>query len=135
GSATYSGGTFTLTGSGADMWGTADAFRFVRQPLNGDGTIVARVASIENLQAWTKAGVMIRDGVAGGAANAAMIVSAGKGRSFQYRQTAGGLTANVAAAGTAPTWVRLVRAGKLVTASTSSDGAAWTTVGSIALTM
>jgi regulation of enolase protein 1 (concanavalin A-like superfamily) len=137
GSTTYSSGTFTLKGSGADMWGAADAFQFAGQPLTGDGTIVARVASVENVQSWTKAGVMIRDGVTAGAVNAAMIVSAGKGLSFQYRKTAAGLTANVAAAGTAPIWVRLVRAGSAVTASTStsSDGTAWTTVGSITLTM
>lgn len=135
GSTTYSSGTFTVKGSGADIWGSADAFQFARQPLTGDGTIVARVASVENVQAWTKAGVMVRGDAAAGAAYAAMIVSAGKGLSFQYRKTAGGLTANVAMAGTAPRWVRLVRAGNAVTASTSSDGAAWTTVGSIALTM
>jgi regulation of enolase protein 1 (concanavalin A-like superfamily) len=133
GGTTYANGGFTVKGAGADIWGAADAFQFVHQPLAGDGSIVARVVSVENVQAWTKAGVMIRDGVGAGAANAAMIVSPGKGLSFQYRKTASGLTANVAASGTAPKWVRLVRAGSVVTASTSSDGAAWTTAGAITI--
>ena len=29
GSASYSSGTFTVTGAGADIWNSADAFRFV----------------------------------------------------------------------------------------------------------
>ena len=135
GSTTSSNGTFTLKGAGADLWGASDAFQFVHQPLAGDGTIVARLVSVENVQAWTKAGVMIRAGVGAGAANAAMIVSPGKGLSFQYRTTVGGLTANIPATGTAPKWLRLVRAGSVVTASTSSDGAAWTKAGSTTITL
>ena len=36
GSASYSSGTFTIAGSGADIWGTADEFRFVYQGASGD---------------------------------------------------------------------------------------------------
>ena len=43
GSASYASSIFTLKGSGADIWGTSDQFRFVYQSLNGNGTIVARV--------------------------------------------------------------------------------------------
>ena len=61
GSASLSGGTFTVKASGADIWGTADQFHFVYQQLSGDGEIVARVASIQNVNVWAKAGVMIRE--------------------------------------------------------------------------
>ena len=47
GSASYSGATFTASGSGADVWGTSDAFHFVYQQLSGDGSIDARVASVQ----------------------------------------------------------------------------------------
>ena len=135
GDAAYSTGTFTVTGSGADIWGSADAFHFVDQPLTGDGSIVARVASVDGAEAWTKAGVMIRDGRGAGAANAAMIVSAGKGASFQYRKSGGDATANVAAAGAAPLWVRLTRAGNVFVAAISPDGAAWVPVGQATIAM
>jgi len=135
GSAAYSGGTFSVRGSGADIWGAADAFQFVHQSLTGDGSIVARVAAIDNVQPWTKAGVMIRDGTAAGARNAAMIVSAGRGVSFQYRKAAGGATANAAVPGAAPQWVRLARAGRVFVASISADGAAWTPVGQATIAM
>ena len=60
GSATFQAGTgtYSVTGAGADIWGTADAFRFVYQPLSGDGQIVARVATVQNTNAWVKAGVI-----------------------------------------------------------------------------
>ena len=54
-------GTFTVTGSGADIWGTADEFHFVYRQINGDSTIAARVASLQNTNVWAKAAVMIRE--------------------------------------------------------------------------
>jgi hypothetical protein len=36
---------FTVSGAGADIWGTADSFHFAYTALNGDGQIVARVTS------------------------------------------------------------------------------------------
>ena len=47
GSTSISNGVFTLTGAGADIWGTADAFHFTYQRLTGDGEIVARVATVQ----------------------------------------------------------------------------------------
>ena len=129
GGATTSGGTWTVTGGGADIWGTADAFRYVYQPLAGDGTIVARVASLENVDPWTKAGLMIRQTLSAGSAHASMFVTPGRGLAFQSRASSGGTSVSATVPGAAPHWVRLVRAGQLVTASLSEDGATWTTIG------
>jgi regulation of enolase protein 1 (concanavalin A-like superfamily) len=131
GSAAESSGTFTLGGAGADIWGTADAFHYAYRPLAGDGTITAKVASIAGTQAWTKMGVMMRGSTAANAPHALMLVSTGKGLAFQRRSTSGGVSTNTSGgAGTAPKWVRLKRVGNVVTASVSSDGTAWTVVGS-----
>ena len=75
-------------GAGADVWGTADAFHYAYRTLDGDGTIVARVASIQNVNAWTKAGVMIRNSLSPSAAQGFMLVaaSAAKGVPFQRRR-------------------------------------------------
>ena len=35
----------TVSGSGVDIWDTADSFRFVYQPLVSDGQITTRVNS------------------------------------------------------------------------------------------
>jgi len=42
GSATYASGTFTMKGSGTQIYGTADMMHFAYQSLSGDGAIVAR---------------------------------------------------------------------------------------------
>ncbi len=63
-------GTFTLEGSGAEIWYAANEFRFAYETLSGDGNIVARVASVENTNEWAKAGVMIRETLAAGSKNA-----------------------------------------------------------------
>ena len=130
GNAGYADGVFTVNGSGADVWGTNDELRFVYRTLTGDGTIVARVASVETLDPWTKAGLMIRDAVTSSSAHAFMLVSPGKGLAFQRRVSSGGVsTSTGGGTGTAPVWLRLTRAGDVITADRSSDGATWTLVG------
>jgi hypothetical protein len=59
-----------------------------------------------------------------------MLVSSGKGLAFQRRTADGVLATHTSGgSGTAPAWVRLKRAGNLITAFVSTDGAAWTMVG------
>jgi regulation of enolase protein 1 (concanavalin A-like superfamily) len=131
GSTAYSGGTFTVKGSGADIWGTSDAFQYVYRTLPGDGSIVARVASVTGTDPWTKAGVMMRQTLDAGSAQAMMLVSTEKGLAFQRRTVTGGTSTNTSGGtGGAPVWLKLSRSGSTVTASVSSDGAAWRIVGS-----
>jgi regulation of enolase protein 1 (concanavalin A-like superfamily) len=138
GSATYdaASSTFSVKGAGADVWGTADAFRFTYRTLAGDGAIVARVATVQNTNAWVKAGVMIRESLTAGSAHAFMLVSPGKGTAFQRRAAAGGTSVNTAGPfTTAPYWVKLQRSGAAISAFTSPDGSAWTLVGSHSIPM
>ena len=59
GSVAYSSGTFTIKGAGSDISGSADQFHFAYRTLTGNGEIIARVASLQNGNAWAKAGVMV----------------------------------------------------------------------------
>lgn len=138
GSANHNNGTFTVQGGGADVWGTADAFHYAYRTFSGDGTITARVASLTGTQAWTKIGVMIRGADTANAAHGFMVVSKDKGLAFQYRPSNGATSVSVAGAPaptTAPRWVRLTRAGNVITAFESSDGVNWTTVGSATISL
>ena len=136
GSATYSNGTFTVRAAGADVWGTSDAFHYATMRLNGNGTIVARVATVQNADAWTKAGVMIRETQNAGSTHAFMLVSAGKGVAFQRRDVTNGTSVSTAGSPSrAPRWVRLTRSGNTFTASESSDGTSWTQVGTDTIPM
>jgi len=130
GAASASGGTFTAAGAGADVWNASDAFRYVYRPLAGDGSIVARVATVQPVAAWTKAGVMIRQSLAPGSPHGFVVVSAARGLAFQRRPAAGGPSASTTPrSGAAPVWVKLERRGQTLTASSSADGAAWTPLG------
>jgi phosphatidylserine/phosphatidylglycerophosphate/cardiolipin synthase-like enzyme len=136
GSASYSNGVFEVNGAGADIWGTADAFHYAYQSMTGNGQMIARVASVANVAAWTKAGVMIRGSLSANAAMAIMLVSSSKGTALQYRTAAGASAANVTGpAATAPYWVKIVRSGNTITGYVSSNGSSWTTVGTVTLTL
>lgn len=108
GSATYSNGTFTVKGSGSQIWSTADSFHLAYQPLSGDGTIVARVVSASSV---VDAGVMIRETLNSNSTNAFMGYQNTPRLIFQYRTTTGGATSQAAVSGNAPNWVKLVRSG------------------------
>lgn len=136
GSASGSGGSFTVKGAGADVWGTADAFRFAYTTLAGDGSIVAEVSSVQYVSNWTKAGVMMRETLSPGSKQAFMLVSAGKGLAFQRRTSTGGTSTNTAGpAATAPYFVRLTRTGSTITAYASTTGSTWTRIGSDTISM
>jgi hypothetical protein len=130
GSASLWGGTFTVNGGGADIWGSSDQFNFASQPLAGDGEIIARVVGLGNTNAWAKAGVMIRETLAANSAYAFTALTPSSGAVFQHRPAAG--ASSVSDQGpmvVAPYWVRLVRSGNTFTSDVSPDGATWTKVG------
>jgi hypothetical protein len=136
GSASGVGQSFTVTGAGADIWGTADAFRYVYMPLIGDGSIVARVTSVQPVHEWTKAGVMMRESLTPGSPQAYMFVSANKGPAFQRRLAADDISIHTSAgSGYMPGYVKLERAGSTITASFSADGSSWRIVDVSAMPM
>jgi regulation of enolase protein 1 (concanavalin A-like superfamily) len=126
-----------VKGSGADVWGTADALHYAYTSMSGDFSIVARVASVQmDVNAWVKAGVMIRETLGAGSAHGFMLGSASKGLAFQRRPTAGGTSVSTAGSlSPVPRWVKLQRNGNLFTASESADGVNWTVVGTETIPM
>jgi regulation of enolase protein 1 (concanavalin A-like superfamily) len=136
GSATYSNQQFTVKGSGNDIWSTSDQFRFVYQQLTGDVEIVARIGSFTAVDPWSKVGVMIRNDLTSGSANALSLVSGAHGIAFQRRPASAGSSYTTAGPlVSAPRWVRLRRVGSTLTASTGTDGGSWQTVGSATISM
>jgi hypothetical protein len=128
-------GTYTMTGSGADIWVVggveADEFHFAYKMLTGAGSMVARVQSIDNTNVWAKAGVMIRETLNPDSAHAMMVVTPAQGVSFQRRPGTGATSLNTDAAGlAAPYWVKIERdlAGNF-TGYSSANGTTWTMLG------
>jgi regulation of enolase protein 1 (concanavalin A-like superfamily) len=136
GSTAYGFGRMTIRAAGADIWGTADAFRFTYRALAGNGQIVARIDSLQATDIWAKAGVMMRETLSAGSAHAFALQSSGAGVAFQRRAVPGGLSTETrGTTGSAPRWVRLARQGSTFTASESADGVTWRTIGSQSISM
>jgi ABC-type transport system involved in multi-copper enzyme maturation permease subunit len=145
GEVTCAGPVFPLGPGGEPV---IDNFYFVRQPLSGDGSITVRVASMTGLlpsanggpnatrpglEEWAKAGIIIKQSLNQGSAYAAMMVTAGHGVRMQWNYTGdtAGLPGAVGPAN--PRWLRLTRAGDVLTGYDSADGTHWTQVGSVLL--
>jgi serine/threonine protein kinase len=122
-------GVYTLVGIGADIWDTMDDFHFAYRTLQGDGSITARIDSIENVSPYPKAGLMIRDNLETSSPNAFALVRAAGTPVFQHRATAGTQTTTTwrgVIEGTGfPCWLKLTRTGNRFTAEYSSDGMNW----------
>jgi RHS repeat-associated protein len=134
GSSTFSGGTFTVTGAGGGIGGTADGMQFAYQTLVGDGSIIARLTGLQNTpNSGTDAGVMIRETLNSGATDATVFYAGATGYLyFQDRPTTGATvsTAQGSYVGTAfPEWLEVVRAGNTFTGFSSPDGVNWTQIG------
>lgn len=126
----------TMEASGADIWGTTDAFRFRYAQGDEGHTVTARVVSIGRAHDWTKAGVMICETLQPGSKHVMLIVSPGKGLAMQYRAETDGISANAGLMpGTAPEWLRLSRVGHTFHGDISNDGLTWTRIGSISVNM
>jgi len=137
GSSVVSNGTYTINGSGADIWSTADAFRYTFQPVNGDCIITARVLNMQNTAPWAKAGIMVRSSLAANSAYALGFMSPSNGFAFQQRTSTGGSASGISNVTgiAAPYWVRLVRSGNTFNAYCSPDGVTWTAAGTSTITM
>jgi len=129
GSATFASGTFTVQGAGNGFASTPDAFHFVYQPMSGNGTIIARMATISN--AYAMAELTIRETRDPNAKSMAVEAYAG-GIYSVYRPTTAGSSSytNAGVSATAPYWLKLVRSGSNFTAWMASDGENWVQVGS-----
>jgi hypothetical protein len=134
GFAGYVDGTFYVQGDGADIWGTADAFRFVYQPVAGDADIIARVTHEESAHPNAKAGVMFRQSLDPSSLQVILDRKPSGELEFMTRFGTGDGTTYISGASSAtPTWLRITRSGSQFTAFQSADGATWSEVGSIAI--
>jgi len=132
GSACYANGIFTLNGSGTDIWGTEDAFRFAFKTLVGDGEIKARVVAMDQSDQWNKCGIMVRESLTPGSKHAFIALTSGNGVAFQDRAVTDNNSDNAnTGPGTAvaPRWVKLVKTGSSYAGFYSNDGVLWSPIG------
>jgi len=130
GSASYANGTYTVSGSGIDVWNNADSFHFLFRAVQSDTTNIIRVASLANTDPWAKAGIMIRETTAASSVNAFVCITSQNGVVFSWRSATGGTSASASLSGyAAPGWLKLVRVGNSFSAYASNNGSTWTQIG------
>ena len=135
--ATANSNTFLVTGQGSAIGGTADSLNYAYQQVNGDFTFTARLSSESGTLSNT--GLMMRETLDAGASAVTMVLGSTGGRiaAMGSRSTTGGsmawTTGNQYTV--TPVWLRLERSGNVFTASQSSDGVTWFTVGTSTISM
>ena len=139
GSAAYTNGNWTVAGGGADISGTSDQFNYASTSMSGDGTMIAKVTSLQNSDpgsGWSKAGLMFRNDSTAGSVNVSIVATAGQGVSFQWRSAVGAQTGfNNILGITAPVWLKLIRSAGTFTGSYSTNGSLWVQVTNQSVTM
>lgn len=115
GSATLEEDTYRLTASGANIWGSGDAFHYVWTQRSGDLHIAADIA-FEGTggDPHRKAGLMIRQNRTPGSPYADVMVHGDGMVALQYREVQDGPTRQIVSAVSHPKRVRLEREGDFV---------------------
>lgn len=113
--------TYRITGGGANMWDTADAFHFDWQRQDGDATLTASVQfSPGSHVPHEKAALIFRQSLDPASIYADVAVHANGLIALQYRAVPGGITDDIAAeqagAPTGTTTVRIQRRGDVYSA-------------------
>ncbi len=139
----------------------SDTYMLVHQALVGDGALTARVTALSGavtspsptsgsafsqsskdgpdsqlgpgLAPWAKAGIILEPDTNQGTAYAAVVVTGAHGVRMQWNYTrdSPGLRGHVGPS--SPRWLRLTRAGDIITGRDSTDGTHWTEIGSARL--
>ncbi|WP_038172465.1 Calx-beta domain-containing protein [Verrucomicrobium sp. BvORR106] len=121
-------GTHAVNGSGSSLTSSSDTFALRHRRLTGDGEIIARVRHVAGTSGSARVGVMLRESTLVGSRMAAMLMAPATSNlsAAVNRTTASTSASTVSTSGVSPGyWVRLARAGDVITAYDSVDGVQW----------
>jgi hypothetical protein len=134
------GKDFAIKGAGADVWTDADAYSAIYQAgaVGSSATVQTEVTGQQDMTGYAKAGIMIRNDVAGAGSTpegAILFESPGGGIQLEWDSNGGDSINSVTPPNgtipdTLPVWLKLVRNGSTYTGYYSTDGSTWTEVGS-----
>jgi TolB protein len=106
---------YTLTGSGENMWATADAFQFAWKKISGDVDVSADISFLNSAgNEHKKAVLMLRQSLDADSVYADVALHGNGLTSLQYRDEKGETTHEVESNISAPARLRITRVGKYV---------------------
>jgi hypothetical protein len=124
--AAFNAGVYSVTGSGADIFGANDQFNYVFQPTTGNGTLVARVVSQTNTgSSNSKAGIIWKASTTSGSSY--ILIETGPTGAVKVQYNFNGSVTG-ATYSFPSLWMKLVRSGANFSAYLSPDGSTWTAV-------
>jgi len=105
-------GEYRITGGGANMWGTNDAFHFLWKKTSGDFMLTANVSIVGNIgNGHRKACLLVRQSLAADSAYADVALHGDGLTALQWRDEAGTLTHTIHSEISGPTRLRLEKRG------------------------
>jgi TolB protein len=108
-------GSYSVSGSGVNMWSTTDAFYYLWKEVDGDVALTADIKFPEpGVEPHRKAALIIRQSLDAGSAYADAALHGDGLTSLQFRNENGGATHEVQANITAPKRLRIEKRGKYV---------------------
>lgn len=114
---------YTLTGSGANVWGTHDEFHFVWKKMTGDFILRANVAFIgKGVEAHRKIGWMVRSSLDTNSKQINAVVHGDGLTSLQFRKAISGITEEMKSTLTHADVIQLERRGNSYTMSVAHKG-------------
>lgn len=115
--------SYTLSGSGENMWATKDAFQFAWKKLSGDVSLTADISFLgTGVNPHRKAVLLVRQSLDADSVYADLALHGSGLTALQYREAKGAVTQEIQANISAPKRVRLVKRGDYVYMAVSADG-------------
>jgi TolB protein len=115
--------TYTISGSGENMWFAADAFQFVWKKISGDVTLTADISFLTKTgNEHKKAALMLRQNLDADSVYADVALHASGLTSLQFRDETGAITREIQSNISAPKRLRIAKRGEYVYMSLSAEG-------------
>lgn len=115
--------TYTITGSGENMWLAADSFQFAWKKVSGDVTLTAGISFLNKTgNGHKKAVLMLRQSLDADSVYADVALHASGLTSLQFRDERGAVTHEVQSNLSAPKRLRIARRGEYVYMSLAEEG-------------
>ena len=115
--------TYTIAGSGENMWFATDAFQFVWKKVSGDVTLTADIGFLTKTgNEHKKAALMFRQSLDADSVYADVALHASGLTSLQFRDEKGAITREVQSNTSGPKRLRIAKRGDYVYMALASDG-------------
>jgi TolB protein len=115
--------TYLISGSGENMWSTADAFQFVWKKISGDVTLTADISFLTKTgNEHKKAALMLRQSLDADSVYVDVALHASGLTSLQFRDEKGAVTREIQSNLSAPKRLRIAKRGDYVYMSLGAEG-------------